>query len=260
MTHLPSALLEARALRVHIGSTTVCNDLALTLRPGQCWALLGRNGAGKTTLLHVLAGLRAPQAGTLCLDAQPLAGLSRRAVARRLGLLPQDHHDPFPADVLSVTLTGRHPHLGRWQWEGEQDRCLARQALEEVGLAGFETREVGTLSGGERRRLGLATLFTQTPALYLLDEPLNHLDLTHQIRVLEGLRRRAHEHGAVILMALHDLTLAARYCDHALLLFGGGESGAGTTQEWLTEAHLSRLLGHTVCASETPAGTVYFPA
>ncbi len=255
-----AALLETRDLTVRIGSVRVCTGLSLSLRAGQCWALLGRNGVGKTTLLHVLAGLRAPAGGGIRLDGQALATLPRRAVARRLGLLVQDHHDPFPASVMESVLTGRHPHLGRWQWEGEADRRLAQEALAEVGLAGFATRDVTTLSGGERRRLGLATLYTQAPAIYLLDEPLNHLDLPHQIGVLEGLRRRAREQGAAVLMALHDLTLAARYCDHALLLFGDGETGAGKSEEWLNEAHLTRLLGHAVCRSDSAAGAVYFPA
>lgn len=256
----PSGLLTTRALRVRIGATPVCDALNLSLQAGQCWALLGRNGTGKTTLLHVLAGLRPPAAGELWLDAQPLATRPRRDVARRLGLLPQDHHDAFPATVLDSTLAGRHPHLGRWHWEGEGDRRLARQALAELGLAGFEDRDIATLSGGERRRLGLATLYTQAPTIYLLDEPLNHLDLAHQVRVLEGLRRRAREQGAVVLMALHDLTLAARYCDHALLLFGEGEAEGGPAQDWLTTERLSRLLGHPIGRGDTPAGAVYFPA
>lgn len=257
MTDAP--LLEARGLAVSIAGQVVCRHLDLALRPGQSWALLGRNGAGKTTLLHTLAGLRAAAAGDLHLLGEPLAALPRKRVARTLGLLPQDSPDLFPATVLETALIGRHPHLGGLGWEGADDRALARAALAEVGLAGLDARAVTTLSGGERRRLALATLRCQAPAVALLDEPANHLDLHHQVALLGGFRARARAEGGVLLMVLHDINLAARHCDHALLLFGDGEHAAGPFNAIVDAAALTRLYGHPVVPVAGPHGTAWLP-
>jgi len=145
--------------------------------------------------------------------------------------------------VLETALTGRHPHLGRWQWEGPEDLRIARQALADVGLAGLEERAVQTLSGGERQRLAIATLLTQEAPLMLLDEPLTHLDLNHQIAVLELLARRAAS-GAGIISVLHDPGLAWRYADRVLLIYGDGDTDLGPADALLTPERLFRLYGH----------------
>ncbi|MDZ7749239.1 MAG: ABC transporter ATP-binding protein [Halofilum sp. (in: g-proteobacteria)] len=182
----------------------------------------------------------------MLLDGAPLAGYATRAAARRLGVLLQETSDPFPATVFETALIGRHPHLGPWQWEGPDDHAAARAALAEVELAGLEARAVDTLSGGERRRLALATLLAQDPAVYLLDEPTNHLDLHHQIRLLGRLRERARSRGGALVMALHDVNLAARFCDHALLIFSDGTTACGSTDELLQPGHLTRLYHHPI--------------
>lgn len=251
-------LLRATSLDIALASRMLVRDLNLAVHPGQCWALLGANGTGKTTLLHTLAGLRSPQGGSLWLQGTALSRLPRRIVAQRLGLLAQDSSDSFPATVLETALIGRHPHLGRWHNEGADDVALARQALAQVELAGYESRSCHTLSGGERRRLTLATLLTQAPPLLLLDEPTNHLDLSHQIGALRHLRHLADSDGRGVMMALHDVNLAARYCDHALLLFGDGTWLAGHAAELLTETTLSRLYGHPVRALAGPDGHAAF--
>lgn len=247
-------LLRAVSLDIAVAGQRLLQQLNLTVSCGQCWALLGANGAGKTTLLHTLAGLRLAQGGSLWLQGAPLARLPRRTIAQRLGLLPQDSNDGFPATVLETALIGRHPYLGRWQNESARDLALARQALAQVGLAGHEGRLCHTLSGGERRRLALATLLTQAPRLLLLDEPTNHLDLHHQIAALRHLRglTDSGEHG--VLMALHDVNLAARYCDHALLLFGDGQWQAGPAATLLTTDTLSQLYRHPIAEVGGPDG------
>ncbi len=219
--------LRLHQLGVRIGTVEVCRDLNVELEPGQCWAILGRNGTGKTTLLHTLAGLRAAQTGTVHLDDTSLTRLSRRTIAQRLGVLPQDSVDPFPATVLETALLGRHPHISPWGWESADDHARARAALAQVGLAGWDQRDVATLSGGERRRVALATLLTQDPDILLLDEPTNHLDLHHQVALLTRLAQQARERNKLVVMVLHDLNLAARFADHCLLLFGEGKTCAG---------------------------------
>lgn len=253
------SLLSAHALTVEIGDILVCRELDFALKPGQCWGLLGANGTGKTTLLHTLAGLIPPKAGEIRLNGQSLPHIPRRTRARQLGLLPQDNHDPLPATVLETALIGRHPHLHAWQWESAQDLAIARQALTAVELAQAEQRQTGTLSGGERRRLALATLLTQSPRIQLLDEPANHLDLRHQIGLLALIRDQAFLHGGTLMMSLHDINLAARFCDHLLLLFGNGETLAASTAEALTPGHLQRLYGHPVHLIEADGRRAFVP-
>jgi iron complex transport system ATP-binding protein len=238
-------VLESHKLNVRIGGQQICRDANFEFRAGECWGILGINGAGKTTLLHTLAGLRPPENGQISLNGNPLQHMSRRRIARQLGLMLQDTPDPFPATVLDTVLIGRHPHLSRWQWESAQDIELAKGALGQVDLHGFEQRQVNTLSGGERRRLALATLLVQTPTMLLLDEPTNHLDLHHQHQLLGLLRDQAHN-GASIVMVLHDINHVVRYCDHVLLLFGNGEICQGLQSEILNAEVLSRLYDHPV--------------
>ena len=253
------ALLETTQLSAAIGSTEICSDLTLRIESAERWCILGRNGTGKTTLLHTLAGLRPPAAGHIAINGQPLQALPRRAVARQIGILFQDHHDAFPANGLETVLAGRHPWLGPLQWESATDLDLARKALQAVGLEDMEQRIVTTLSGGERRRLGIAALLAQDPQLLLLDEPTNHLDIHHQIRMLDLIRQQAGQHGKALLLVMHDLNLAQRYCNRFLLLFGQGETVQGEAAQVLTQTNLERLYRHPLQALQGPHGQVWLP-
>ena len=239
-------LLAARGLDVGISGRTLVRGLDLALRGGETLAILGRNGSGKTSLLHTLADLRTAAAGSIELCGRPYAEHAPRAAAHLRGLLVQTHSDAFPASVLETALIGRHPHLGRWAWEGAIDERIARAALAAVGLTGLEAREVHSLSGGERQRLAMATLLTQQPLLYLLDEPLAHLDLSHQIALLELVKGYAADGRSGFIIVLHDMNLARRYCQRALLLFGDGRWKEGPSEEVLTAANLSELYGHSL--------------
>jgi len=252
-------LLETQDLEVVIGSTTVCHGLDLAIRAGERWGILGCNGAGKTTLLLTLAGLRPPQSGLIALQQKALSALPRRQIAQLVGILFQEQTDVFPANVLDTVLTGRHPWLGPLQWESDADREKARSALQAVGLADIEQRLVTTLSGGERRRLGIATLLVQDPRLLLLDEPTNHLDVHHQIRTLQLLSGLAADDNRGLLLVMHDLNLAARYCNHFLLLFGDGETTQGSAAAVLTRANLERLYQHPLLPLQGPQGQVWIP-
>ena len=251
--------LTTRALRVVVGEVEVSRALALAVAPGEVWAILGRNGVGKTTLLHTLAGLRRPLEGDVSLDGVALTRWPRRALARQLGLLPQDDDAPFPGTVLESVLIGRHPHLPPWSGESDSDIALARTALSEVGLSGFAAREVATLSGGERRRMALARLLCQQSPLMLLDEPTNHLDPAHALAVLRRLRQHAAGGGSAIAV-LHDLNLAARFCDRLLLLLGEGCAVSGTPAAILTPENLEQLYGVPMATVAGPHGPIYLPA
>jgi iron complex transport system ATP-binding protein len=237
--------LATTALSVAIAGRTLLRDLDFEARAGTVTCVLGRNGAGKTLTMHTLAGLRSPSSGEIRLDGRSLSDWPQRARARSIGLLTQTTEDPFPSTVLETVLIGRHPHIGFWQWESDEDRRIASAALLAVGLKDLASRDVATLSGGERRRVAVATLLAQDPEVYLLDEPINHLDPHHQLDVLALVRARA-QAGHTIVMSLHDAGLAARFSDLALLLFGDGEWLAGPTAEVLTEATMTRLYGVTL--------------
>lgn len=249
------SLLETRQLRVDIGDQTVVDRLDLSIAPGECVAILGRNGAGKSTLLSTLAGLRPPTAGMVSFAGQDAGTMPPRQAALHRAWLSQFQSDPFGSTVLETALTGRHPHLGRWAWETGRDAELARNALQAVGLAQMENRPVHTLSGGERQRLAIATLLTQAAPLYLLDEPLAHLDLNHQMAVLELFAGAARDCGAGVIMVLHDPALAHRFCDRALLVFGDGRTEnaipqgdflQGAVDGILTAKTLSELYGYAL--------------
>ena len=254
-----TALLECRELAVAIAGTRVCDGLNMHIGPRECWAILGRNGVGKSTLLHTLAGLHAPARGSILLNGRLLSALSRRTIAQQVGVLLQDYADIFASDVLHTALMGRHPYIHPWQWETTQDLQRARNALQSLEITALEQRDLSTLSGGERRRAHLATLLTQDPPIYLLDEPTNHLDLHHQIRTFELLRNIAQQDGKALVATLHDINLAARFCDHALLLFGDGVTLHGLTAEVLNADNLARLLQHPMQHVITSHGKMFIP-
>jgi len=155
-------------------------------------------------------------------------------------------------------LIGRHPHLARWQWESARDLALADRALADVGLAQFGGRQLDSLSGGERRRVALAALLAQDPGVMLLDEPSSHLDLGHQVAILDSLTRLARERGKAIVMVLHELHLALRYADHAIAI-GGGRIAAGAAASILTVDAMSALFGHPLHALGEGAVRTFLP-
>jgi iron complex transport system ATP-binding protein len=252
-------VLECRDLSVCIGSRTLVRGLNLQVRSGSILAVLGPNGSGKSLSLHTFAGLRPPRAGQLKISGRPIADWSRRALARELALLPQNVEDPFPASVMETVLLGRHPHIARWQWESARDLAIASEALAAVGLAGYEERDVLTLSGGERRRASLAAVLAQTPRLFLLDEPTNQLDPNHQLEALQLLRVRA-DAGAAVVVTLHDPNLAARFADTALLIGKDGDWQCGRVADILTASHLSALFDTRFEAAEIAGRRLFFQA
>ena len=252
-------LLRIENLSIRIQDVLVCEGLTLELAAGQTWAILGRNGIGKTTLLHTLAGLRPAQHGRIYLQDKLLDQMSRHQVAKKLGILLQDELDAFPASVLETVLSGRHPHLGRLQWESQHDLALAEAAMQELELLALKDRPIQELSGGERRRVSLATLLTQDVAVNLLDEPTNHLDLHHQVQVLRLLQQRTRDLPGLTLMSLHDINLACRFCTHGLMLFGNGSVLAGPMTEITRDDKLEALYGHPLNRIHTESGDFFLP-
>ena len=239
MTHL-TPNIACEQLCVTVPGRTLLSGLELAASQGTFVAILGQNGAGKSLTMHTLAGLRPADSGSITLDGTKLADWNRVEVAQCLALLPQYTEDIFPATVLDTVMIGRHPHIGRFSWESEQDREIATAALADMDLQEMVHRDVLTLSGGERRRLAIAQILAQAPAIFLLDEPTNHLDPQHQLQVLEMFRKKSDD-GAIVIASLHDVNLAARFSDQCLLLFGDGRWQLGETNSVLTEERLSEL-------------------
>jgi iron complex transport system ATP-binding protein len=250
--------LRTRELVIDIPGRPDGYPLDLNIEPGQIWGVLGPNGAGKTTLLHTIAGLRAPRSGSLLLGEQSTAAMKRRVLSQQLGLVFQDRQDGFPATVRETALIGRHPWLSPWQMEGGEDLRLAEAALARLDVGHLADRLVSTLSGGERQRLAIATILTQAPRLWLADEPTNHLDLHHQTAVMALLAEQAAE-GRVVMMCLHDLNLAARWCDQLLLLYPDGEACWGCREAMLVPEALERLYGQRLATAEVDGAPVFVP-
>jgi iron complex transport system ATP-binding protein len=234
------------------GKQPVLRGLSFELAAGEQVALLGPNGAGKSTLLRLCAGLLAPTAGRLMLDGEPLG--TAEAVADRVVLIPQDV--PAVADLTAgeLVLTGLAPAFGPWADGGAAGRERARAALQSTGTLPLAARLLGTLSGGELRRVLLARALVREPRLLLLDEPLASLDLGAQGRVLDLLDLAA-SRGAAVLVAIHDLNLARRAFGRALLLVDGQLVGDGRPAEVLSLAHVQAAFGE----AETDGG-FFFPA
>ncbi len=252
-------LLEVQNLVLGVNGRTLVRDFSFRLCAGEVWCMLGPNGVGKSTFLHTAVGLREPQGGTLRLAGKRLGDWPADEAARQRGFLPQTFHDAFSASVLESVMLGRHPYLSRWQWEGEDEREIASAALDAVDLAGFERRDVLTLSGGERQRVALAALLAQDAPLLLLDEPVSHLDLRHQIMVLAHLGELARARGKGVLFTVHELNLAARFGTHALLLTPQGTVLQGPISEVLNEAALWRAFGHRVTRINAAGRTLFVP-
>lgn len=264
-TTSPSApLLAAHALTLRAGSRTLVESLTQAFGAGEIWCVAGANGAGKTTLIGALAGLHAGASGHVEVDGVALADWPPVRLARRRALMPQDVRDAFSASVLDTVLLNRYPHLSGWGWEGDDDRAAAQAALAALGLEALAARDVLSLSGGERQRVALAAVLCQAAPLLLLDEPLAHLDLHHQIACLEALARwvRGESAGSprAIVFSCHDLNLARRYATHALLLDGRGGFHAGAVRDVLTPERAGAAFGHPLVLIREGAHEALVPA
>ncbi|WP_429283151.1 ABC transporter ATP-binding protein [Paraburkholderia sp. GAS41] len=240
----PAATLSVQQITLRAGERTLLERFTHTFYPGEVWCIAGPNGAGKTTLISALAGLQQPAAGQVEVDGVRVADWPAVPLARRRALMPQSAHDAFSTSVLDIVMLNRFPHLAGWGWEGEADRAAAERALDLLGLTDLATRDVLSLSGGERQRVALAAVLCQDASLLLLDEPLSHLDLHHQIDCLEALGTWAGSPKRTVLFSSHDLNLARRFATHALLLDGKGGAFAGPVRDVLTPALASRAFGY----------------
>jgi iron complex transport system ATP-binding protein len=240
--------LRADQVAYTAGGTLILDGVSLTTRPGAVTGLLGPNGSGKSTLLRLLAGVLTPASGTVALDGRPLAQVGRRAVARRVAMVEQQADTDVALTVLDVVRLGRVPHRRAWTPASPRDEEAVCAALARTGLTGKADRLWHTLSGGERQRVQVARALAQEPRELLLDEPTNHLDIQHQLALLDLIT----ELGLTSVVALHDLNLAAMYCDRLLVLDRGRAVAYGSPRDVVTEPLIADVYG--VRADVTPTG------
>jgi iron complex transport system ATP-binding protein len=205
--------------------------LDLSIDSGEIFGIIGPNGSGKTTLLRLIAGYLKPEGGAIWIKGEPQKSYARRRLARIVAFVPQESHVAFSFSVMEVVLQGRYPYLGRLGFESDEDLDVVRWAMEITDTFEFRDRVVGDLSGGERQRVVIARALAQEPEILLLDEPTSFLDIKHQVKIHELLRRLNREQGVTVISVLHDLTMASTYFDRLCLLHEAGVQRIGTPAE-----------------------------
>jgi len=239
------------------GRTPALRGVRLDVRSGESVALIGPNGSGKSTLLKVVSGVLRPDSGTVRLDASPLVALSARQRARCLAMVEQERPMGFDFTVREVVAMGRIPHRGRFARESRDDRRAIERAMDLADIHGLADRSIRAVSGGERQRVFLGMALAQEPNVLLLDEPTTHLDLRHQVGFMSIVREQARA-GMTVLIAIHDLTLAAQATDRIALMSDGRIVVNGTPNEVLTQANVRRVFGVDAVVGEHPElGTTY---
>ncbi len=257
-----SAPLVGRALSRRFAALAALDGVDVSLSAGRLLVVVGPNGAGKTTLLRILAGVLAPDSGSVELLGTPLAARTRREVARALAVVPQELQVPFPFRVRELVAMARAPHLGALGSEGARDREIVEAALAALGLLPFAERVYNTLSGGERQRVLLARGLAQDSDLLLLDEPTAHMDLGHRLHTFEWLRAWLAERSSVraALVVTHDLLLGSRFADEVLLLDRGRAVAHGAPADVLTAERIAEIYGVDASVSRDAQGRVVIVA
>jgi len=243
--------LDVSGVDVTLAGTWILDDVSASVADGRLVGVVGPNGAGKSTLLRAMNGVVDPDAGTVLVDGEDVHDLSSKAASRRLATVPQDTHVSFDFTVRQTVEMGRHPHTPRFG--ADDDPGAVDRAMERAEVAQFADRDVTSLSGGETQRVLLARALAQDAPVLLLDEPTASLDVNHQIRTLELVRGLADSDDRAVVAAIHDLDLAARYCDDLVLVAGGEVLDSGPPADVLTPAAIREAFDARVAVGTDPA-------
>src|SRR5262245_38099361 len=242
---MTGAAIELRDVAFGYATAPVLHDLTFSIARGEFVGIIGPNGSGKSTLLRVMSGILKPQRGQVSIEGRPAEQYGRRELGRLIGVVPQETAVTFPFSVTEMVLFGRTPHVGGFGFDHDSDLAAAQRAMERTDTAHLARRAITELSGGERQRVILARALAQEPEILLLDEPAAFLDIRHEVEMYDLLRdlQRA---GITVVSVLHDLNLAALYCDRLLLLHEGRLARAGAPSEVITYATLTEVYGTEV--------------
>ena len=230
-------LLQIEDLHMSFGETQLLKGMNLEVLRGEILGLVGPNGSGKSTLLNIISGIIVPQHGNITLDNDFIDSLSPKKRALKVAMVQQIPSIPDYISVFDFVMLGRNPHLGLLQWESDKDTDVAIRSMELTNTGEFCNRRLGSLSGGEQQRVSIARALTQEPTLLLLDEPTANLDIQHQFEIMELIRKLS-DQGLTTITALHDLSLASRFCDRIALLYSGKIMALGSPSDVLTRKNL----------------------
>ncbi|MFC3025245.1 Fe(3+) dicitrate ABC transporter ATP-binding protein FecE [Vibrio zhugei] len=233
-------MLETKNLQVSYGDTVIIDELNLTLPKGKITALIGPNGCGKSTLLKALARINKPNHGDVWLNGTPLHQYQDKQLAREMSLLPQVLVTPEGITVRRLVEYGRSPYLSHWGKLGHADHAMVDKAMTETGISELAQHSVDALSGGQRQRAWIAMVLAQDTNIVMLDEPTTYLDLSHQTELMK-IMRAMNEQGKTVIVVLHDLNQACRYCDHLVVLKQGQLVTQGAPEQVFTEALLEEV-------------------
>ncbi len=246
--------IDVAKISLTYGKVSVLKDVSFTVNPGEFFVIIGPNGSGKTSLIKSIAGIEKPQHGRIDIMGRPLSGYGRKALARKVALVPQTAPADFPFTVAETVLMGRAPHLGLLGLESESDLKIVRQVMVFTGVAELADRKIEHLSGGERQRAFVARAVCQSSDIILLDEPTASLDLAYQARLMDLMEALKNDRGATIVMVSHDVNLAALYADRLLLLKDGQIMSQGRPADVLTYETLEKVYGCTLLVDQSPLG------
>ena len=242
------------ALSAGYGQTLIVDDINLTIPTGKMTVLAGANGSGKSTLLSTIARMLKPLGGCVRLDGQAIHQMPTKTVSLQLGILPQSPLTPEGLTVFELVSRGRYPWQGLMRQWSEADELAVEEALRLTGTAEFAHLPVDSLSGGERQRAWIAMLVAQDSRCLLLDEPTSALDIAHQVDVLALVHRLSQQRGLTVIAVLHDINMAARYCDYLVALRGGEMIAQGTPAELMRSDTLEQIYGIPMGILPHPAG------
>ena len=249
-------MLVAEDIHFAYKGQSVLKGLSLAGQEGELVGIVGPNGAGKTTLLRLIGGVLRPSQGRITVNGTDLATLNGGQRARLVSAVTQNPLLPIGFRVVDLVLMGRNPHLKLFRWEGLRDLEIAREVMELTHTWHLADRLIGSLSGGQRQRALVAMALAQEAPLLLLDEPTSSLDLAHQTGIMDLVRDLQRRRGGVVVLAMHDLTLAAQYCDRLVLLDGGRAYAVGPPEIVLTRENIASVYGAEVAVLPHPqAGT-----
>ena len=244
--------LEARGIHFSYGQHVILREMSLEAGSGETVGLVGPNGSGKTTFLKILTGVLKPQGGEVFIQGRDLPSLRPRDRARLVAMVQQNPAVPPDFTALELVMMGRNPHLGLLQWEGPKDMEVCQRVMELTETWEFAHRLVSSLSGGELQRVFIARALAQETPVLILDEPTAHLDISYQASVLDMIEKIRRNTGITVLMAMHDLTLAAQYCGWIAALRKGSIFASGEPCQVLTSELVSEVFGAEVSIVEHP--------
>lgn len=245
-------LLKVEGLSGGYGKETIINNISFKMKEGEFLGIIGPNGSGKSTLLRLLSRVLHPQKGTILFENKDIAKIKLKDLCRKTAFVPQDTLISFSFSVWEIVLMGRIPHLQRLQFETKEDFAIAENALLLTDTLQLKEKKIDQLSAGERQRAIIAKALTQEPILLLLDEPTSHLDIGHQIEILDLLRQLNRERKLSIVMVLHDLNLASEYCNRIILLNNGEIFKNGAPNDVLTYQNIETVYKTVVIVNKNP--------